>query len=121
MATKTFPAVLADIQDSQFFQIDLEDKTLKGEVEGGYTHARPRHTRKPRRTFKTGFTEITQAQMELLVSFYDDVGGYTKFNYTNPTTGVVHEVRFDKPFGLKYKGIGATKLWNITDIVLKEV
>lgn len=121
MADKTFPASLAEIQDSQYFQIELEDKGLKGEVEGGYTHTRPRHTRKPRRSFKTGFTEITQAQMQTLLDFYDLVGTYDKFNYTDPTTGAVYEMRFDKPFSPKYKGVGTTKLWTITDVVLKQV
>lgn len=121
MADKAFPASLAKIQDSQYFSIELEDKGLKGEVEGGYTHTRPRHTRPPRRTFKTGFTEISQEQLQTLLDFYDLVGTYQKFNYTDPTSGKVYELRFDKPFSPKYKGIGKTKLWTITDIVLKQV
>lgn len=122
MATvHTFPAALAEIQDSQFFGMDLEDKALKGEVEGGYTHTRPRHTRPPRRTIKTGFTEITQQQWQMLLDFYDLVGTYQKFSYTDPTSGKLYEVRFDKPFSGKYKGIGATKLWTVADIVLKQV
>lgn len=120
-ADHTFPASLAEIQDSQYFNIELEDKGLKGEVEGGYTHTRPRHTRPPRRTIKTGFTEISQEQKEVLFDFYDLVGTYSKFNYTDPTSGKVYEVRFDKSFGAKYKGMGTTKLWTIADIVLKQV
>lgn len=121
MADKSFPASLAPIQDSQYFQIELEDKAVKGEVEGGYVHIRPRHTRRPRRTFKTGFTELTQAQWEALVAFYDEVGTYTKFDYVNPTDNQSFEVRFNKPFSGKYKGMGPTRLWNVTDIELKEV
>lgn len=123
MANAVFPAALAEIQDSKYFQIELEDKGIKGEVEGGYTHTRPRHTRKPRRTLKTGFTEITHEQKNLLMAFYDQVGTYTKFDYADPTEdgNVVYQVRFEKPFTLKYQGIGKTKLWTITDIVLKEL
>lgn len=119
--THSFPAVLAAIQDSQYFQIELEDKGIKGEADGGYVHVRPRHTRKPRRTFKTGFTELTQDQYQILLDFYDLVGTYTKFAYVNPTTLVVHEVRFNKAFSGKYKGMGGRHLWNVTDIELIEV
>lgn len=59
--------------------------------------------------------------MNELVAFYEQVGGYTKFKYTDPTTEVVYEVRFGKGFSPKYKGVGHTKLWNVTDIELKEV
>lgn len=121
MATITFPVNLAAIQDSQHFGIDYEDKGLKGETDGGYVLSRPRHTRPPRKTFKTGFTEITQAQMNELEAFYEQVGTYLKFNYTHPVKKTVHEVRFGKNFSAKYKGIGSTSLWNITDIELKEV
>lgn len=121
MTIPIFPVSLAQLQDSKHFGLGIEDKTLKGEVDGGYTHARPRHTRKPRRTFKTGYTEITQSEFEELLGFYDEVGGYTKFSYTDPTTGIVYVVRFGKPFTPKYTGIGPTKLWTITDIELAEV
>lgn len=119
--TKAFPAALAKVQDSQYFQIEVEDKGLKGEADGGYVHVRPRHTRKPRRTFKTGFTELTQVEYQALLDFYDLVGTYTKFAYVNPTTGVTHEVRFNKAFTGKYKGMGGRHLWNVTDIELIEV
>lgn len=121
MANRVFPAALAAIQDSQYFETDYEDKSIKGEVDGGYLNVRPRHTRRPRRTFKTGFTEISQEHKELLESFYDEVGCYLKFDYTDPTSGKLFTVRFDKPFAAKYKGIGKTRLWNIQEVVLKEV
>ena len=121
MATKVFPEELAKLQDSQFFKVELEDKAIKGESEGGYIHARPRHTRRPRRTFTTGYTEISQVAKEQLFAFYDQVGTFDKFVYTDPTSGSSHEVRFDKPFSAKYKGIGKTALWTIQDVVLKEV
>ena len=120
MTNPVFPADLAAIQDSKYFQVDLEDKAIKGEVEGGYVHARPRHTRRPRRTFKTGFTELSQTQFDALVAFYDLVGTYAKFEYLNPATGEQFTVRFGKPFTGKYAGMGLTRLYNVTEIELKE-
>ena len=64
---------------------------------------------------------ITQDQMNILEAFYELVGTYSKFGYTNPATGTTHEVRFNKNFTAKYKGMGPTRLWNITDIELIEV
>jgi len=118
--TINFPSVLAQVQDSQYFGIEYEDKGLKGEVDGGYVHTRPRHTRPPRKTFKTGFTMINQDQMNALEAFYELVGTYLKFNYVHPVKSTVHEVRFSKNFSAKYKGMGLTRLWNVTEIELVE-
>jgi len=121
MANPVFPVALAAIQDSKYLTIEYEDKAVKGEVEGGYTHTRPRHTRRPRRKFTTGFTEITQAEFNLLEAFYDQVGTYTKFDWTNPATGEVFVVRFDKQLKAKYEGMGPTRLYTLTSIELQEV
>lgn len=120
MTTPVFPAALAQLQDSKYFGITPEDKTIKGESEGGYVHTRPRHTRKPRLTFKTGFTEISQQQKDQLLAFYEQVGGYTKFLYIDPTSSLTYTVRFSKPLSFKYAGIGPTRLWNVADIELTE-
>lgn len=120
MTTVTFPAAIARLQDSKYFGLAPEDKTIKGESEGGYVHARPRHTRKPRLTFKTGFTELTQGQKDELLTFFEQVGCYAKFLYIDPTSSVQYTVRFAKPLSFKYAGIGPTRLWNVTDIELTE-
>ena len=121
MPNPVFPPSLAPLQDSKYFKIDLEDKGLKGEVDGGYVNARPRHTRKPRKTFKTGFTELTQTQMDTLEAFFELVGTYSKFDYTHPIKGTVHQVRFDKGLTMTYQGAGLLRLWTVSEIELKEV
>lgn len=120
MSYPAFPAALAKIQDSKYFGFTLEDKSIKGEVDGGYVLARPRHTRRPRRTFKTGFTDISQAEVDLLVEFFEEVGCYSKFTYIDPATGRDYLVRFNKPFNAKYTGMGSTRLYTVSDIELVE-
>ena len=45
MADAVFPVDLAKNQDSKYFAVEQEDNAVKGETEGGYISARPRHTR----------------------------------------------------------------------------
>ncbi len=114
----TFP--LAAIQDSKYFSIEQLDNSVKGELEGGYVHTRPRTTRKPRKRFTTGFTDISAADFKTLCDFYDDVGTHSTFTWVNPVYGTTHEVRFEKPFRGKYVGMGPAFLFTVTDITLLE-
>jgi hypothetical protein len=111
----TFPADLAPEQDSKYYGVDHEDVALRTKVDGGYVVSRAKHTRRPRRTFSTGFTSIGEAQRQTLVDFYEAVkGGSVIFDWTDPITGDTIAVRFAEgglPF--KYVGMGPTKLWDV--------
>lgn len=116
----TFP--LADKQDSSKFSMSTEDTTLRSKMEGGYVYTRSKHTRAPRKTFKTGFTALTQENKEILEQFCLDVrGGVDIFNWTNPTDLKTYKVRFSKPLDYKYAGYGTTFLWDVSSIELEEV
>ena len=115
-----FPAALAARQDSAHFKVEREDKTIRGSMEGGYEHTRPRHTRRNRRIFTTGFTDISQAEFEALEDFYDQVGGHTNFNWVNPTNGENFVVRFEKPIAGKYIGAGGNHRYEVINVRLKE-
>jgi hypothetical protein len=112
---------LASRQDSKFFKIERDDNTVKGEVEGGYTTTRPRSTRAPRTIISTGFTTITQAEMETLQAFYDTVGKHSMFNYTNPVTSIIMVCRIEEWPHADYTGAGYNPLYNLGPIKLKEV
>ncbi len=118
MATE-FP--LQSEQDSKYFSIGQEDVAVKGSLEGGYEHARPRTTRKPRKTFTTGFTKLTEAQRVQLESFFDAVGGYGDIDWSNPVTGEALVVRIQTWPTFQYVGAGGYHLYNHAKIVLKEV
>lgn len=107
-------------QDSKHFDTEQLDNTVRGELEGGYSHTRPRTTRKPRKRFKTGFTFLTAEEYKQLTDFYDLVGCHSSFTWTNPVYGTEHTVRFDKPFRGKYVGAGGTHRFDVTDITLLE-
>lgn len=120
MADEVFPSTLADQQDSKHFSVEQEDNAVKGETEGGYIHARRRHTRKPRKTFTTGWTDINHASYQAAIVFYDLVGTWKIFTWVDPTTGTTYRCRFDKPPKWSYTGMGIAKLWSST-VTLKEV
>lgn len=120
MVDAVFPANLAKVQDSQFFSVEQEDNAIKGETDGGYVSARPRHTRKPRKTFTIGYTDISHAHYLEAIAFYELVGTYKVFTYVDRTTGVTYRVRFDKPPKWSFKGMGVAKIWTSAAITLKE-
>lgn len=120
MADAVFPADMAKQQDSKYFAVDQEDNAIKGETDGGYIHARPRHTRRPRKTFTTGWTDVSHATYLNAQAFYDAVGTWKVFTWVDPTTGVTYRVRFDKPPKWSYSGMGVAKIWTCSGVSLKE-
>lgn len=113
MSNPVFP-VLAKGQDAKFYSIELEDTAIKTSMEGGYVVSRARHTRRPRRTFKTGFTDLAPGDASLLEAFYDLVrGGSVVFDWPDPVTHTVFQVRFMEKLLFQYVGIGPTQRWDV--------
>lgn len=108
-------------EDSKYFSIVKEDKAIKSESDGGYVYSRPRHARMPRRTFSTGFTNLSQAQWLALSRFIDTKGCFAIFTYKAPNTGEMIDVRFAAIPTEKYTGIGGIHKYDVTDIKLAEV
>jgi len=92
------------------------DNTIRSNFEGGYELTRPRFTRR-RRVFSFSYKYLPENDVNLLKSFYNQVGCYKAFNWTHPRTGEVITVRFTKPLNFEYVAPG---YWNI-DIELREV
>lgn len=114
------PAGMIEGEDSQYFSIKHRSNTVSSGMEDGYEITRPRSTRRPGRIFSSGFTEITNADKALLESFWEGVGTYQLFTWTDPTSGVERTVRFDGELDFSYEGIGGYHLW-IVKFDLKEV
>lgn len=117
----SFPAPLAAIQDSKYFREEQIDETVKGELEGGYYHTRPRTTRAPRKRFVTGFTSISDANKVILETFFADKGTHTSFVYTHPVSLQTFTCRFGKQLSYKYTGAGLLVRWDVSDIMIEEV
>lgn len=112
MTNPVFPTMDKE-QDSKFYAITQEDKSLKTAMDGGYVVSRARHTRKPRKTFKTGYTGIGAADQERLLDFYDQVDCSRVFDWTDPVSRRVYQVRFGGAPTYSYTGIGSTRLWDV--------
>lgn len=118
-----FPTVALDgIEDSKYFSVSQADPVKRAEVDGGYTVTRPRYTRLPRKTWTTGFSDLTDAEKDSFATFWDlKMGGADSFTYLNPADAVTYTVRFKGMPKIKYVGMASLRRWEITDITLEQV
>lgn len=103
--------------DSRKYSVAMDDSTITAPTEGGYEFTRLRFTRKPRKTWTVGYTEITNANKELFRVFWEDVakGGSVIFDWHNHEDGLTYAVRFlGDSIKFEYQGIGPTKLWTFS-------
>lgn len=90
-------------------------------MEGGYVLTRARSTRRPRRTWTTGFTDLSNAQFNQFVEFFNEHGTFKGFTYVVRTSNEVVNVRFTKTPEFKYAGHGSNFRWDINSLQLEEV
>lgn len=117
-----FPTIPQD--SAKFSERHAEDPAIQTKMEGGYTITRPRFTRRPRRRFTTGFTDLTNAQKLELQAFYDLMkGSSNSFNYSHPVDATVFLVRFEPGSipAYSYRGMGYTVRWDVSQIMLEEI
>jgi len=114
MTTPIFPT-LSTGQDSKFYSVEQEDVSMQSKMDGGYVVSRAKTTRAPRRSFTSGFTNLSNADRGALQAFYDTVkGGSVIFAWTDPIDKAVFQVRFmDKKLNFKYTGIGTAQRWDV--------
>lgn len=118
-----FPTVaLAGLENSKYFGVAQADPAKKQEVEGGYTVSRPRYTRLPRKTWTTGFSDLTTVEKDSFATFWDTkMGGSASFTYLNPADAATYTVRFMGQPKINYVGMAALRRWEITGITLEQV
>jgi hypothetical protein len=108
---------LNDLLDSSKFQQEKENPAMVAKMDGGYVVSRPKHTRKPRRTFTCGFTDFSDAQRAAVDAHFDAMhGGSAIFNFTHPVSKDLVLVRFTEDSTLQwaYSGAGGVALWSVT-------
>lgn len=114
MANPVFPTMTKE-QDSKFYQKELENVAMTTPMDGGYVVSRAKHTRKPRRTYKTGYSGILNADRQKLEDFWDLVkGGSVIFDWKDPISLATIQVRFSEKLSFKYVGIGVSQLWDVS-------
>jgi phage-related protein len=121
--TNTFPPFdvgFVEKEDSRFFSVVFEDNTIRADTEGGYETSRPRFTRRTRKTFTTGFTEMSQDDYAIIEEFWEEFGGSKAFAWVNQTNGITYSTRFTKAPTISYVGVGSYRAYNV-EMELKEV
>lgn len=121
--SKVFPT-LSTLPDQEHFREGRTHNTMKSKAEAGYVFSRPRTTRRPRRTFATGYTNITSADKAALQALWDEVFGQAEsFTWPHPTTGEGIVVRFMMDsLDFTYAGFrDGEHRWDIAGIELEEV
>ncbi|MDT4825288.1 hypothetical protein FQZ97_585680 [compost metagenome] len=117
MTRPAFPAEELSIGvDSSTYTVEQENPALTFEIEGGYTVSRPRHTRRPRKTYAFSMVFLTDEDRVIIQDFWDLVrGGSDIFDWVDPATGNTVAVRFkgQDPLPWKYTGSGLTKRWEV--------
>lgn len=116
------PAGMVATPDTAKYSITSKDPAHRVEMDGGFVVTRARYTRRPRKVITVGFTNISEADKVLLMSFWETKrGGSSSFTYTDFSTGSSMTVRFNSIPSFMYAGRGAYKRWNVDGIVLEEV
>jgi phage-related protein len=119
-----FPIISKDFDASSYKESSENPAVASGDTEGGYVYTRPRHTRRPRKTFQFKFVDISETERETIQDFWDARrGGSGAFNWTHPITAVIYNVRFDPETELEFErsGYANNHRWDSSTIILKEV
>ncbi|KAA5604428.1 hypothetical protein F1188_16350 [Roseospira marina] len=125
-----FPPALQARLDAKKFEQTHQDPAMRAETEGGYVITRPRFTRRPRRSWTLGLTNIYDDDKATLEAFWNEVrGGSTAFDLTLPITGEVVPVRFADGSTMKFEYTGSILQddgvhggrWDVSGLTVQEV
>lgn len=124
MADVEFPT-LSIGPDGESYKVSVPNPAKEPQdTDGGYTLTRPKYTRRPARSFKFMFKDLSQDDRDALENFWDRVkGSSVAFNWREPTNGKLYNVRFGKGQTLEFSrvGIGFNHRYETNEITLTEV
>jgi len=112
--------------DSTSYKVSRANPAYEGEdTDGGYVvGSRPRYTRSPPRTFTFKFVNVSHADRVTLEAFWETVKGSSViFQWRDPTTAVLHDVRFTKGMMLEFErtGYGTNHRYDTGTVSMTEV
>lgn len=120
----TFPT-LSIQPDASTFKVSIPNPAKEPEsTDGGYMFTRPKFTRRPAKTFSFKFVDIGQQDRNALTNFWETTkGSSVAFNWRDPTSGTLHNVRFGKGMTLEFvrTGVGTNHRYDTNEITLTEV
>lgn len=125
MSDLEFPT-LSRLPDGEKFKLSSPNASKEGkDTDGGYWITRPRFTRRPPKSFKFSYTDISDDDKATLLDFWEDKakGSSVAFNWTDPSTGLIHNVRFGKGVELEFDrtGYGPINRWDTNELTVTEV
>lgn len=120
------PAGMENKEDAGHYGYSVEDNCVRSSKDNEISlFVRARHKRRPRRTFTTGFTDINDAEKNILEAFY--LAKHTALHFTwvlphTVNTGAPQTVtvRITSAPVFEYAGVGFTSRWNVK-FTLEEV
>jgi len=87
------------------YTVNVQDSTISTTSDANYKHTRPRTTRKIK-TWTYAWNDLTEEKKDILVDFFDKVGTYQDFQFTDWEKYEKHTVRFTEPLAYQF---GATR------------
>ena len=105
--------------DAAAFREMYIDNAIRSNTEGGYVKTRPRHTRGQLKKFQITWTDVSDADKEVIQSFFETVYTYSELEFTHPTEALDYSVRFEAPPDFKYIGAGTNYRWTITAVLVE--
>jgi len=106
--------------DNKKHSVTKLDNVIRANSESGHQISRARNTRRPRRLFTTGFTNIETTQRDLIEAFYD-ANVAQSFVYRVPFSGEEVSVTFQGPIEWTYVGTYPFIRWDSEEIQLREI
>jgi len=120
-----YPVLSLQLDAISLKQESLNTALPAKNTDGGYTITRAKNTRRPRRLFSFKHKNISPADKTLLEDHWNAMMGSSQaFNWTNPDTSEIINVRFDSGMDkitFERQGYGSNSRWNTGTITLKEV
>lgn len=120
------PQLMIDGHDSAKFQESHKvDPAIPFNSEGGWLISRARFTRRPPVVYTLGFTDLSEAEKDVIQTLYNDARGSSEIitGWVHPTSGQTLSVRFKQGSvpQYTYRGMRNNHRWDISGFMIEEV
>lgn len=83
------------------YKMSIADSTISVTTDANYKRTRPRTTRMIR-SWTFAYNALTDEKYDALVAFFETVGKFQSFTFTNPIDDKDYTVRFTSDFSFQY-------------------